>query len=819
MIGRGLRLWQRQPTLVAVALIAGLAVMFYAPLLLGLRTFPDGDFTHHFLPFSIFQQEQLAALRLPLWNPFTYSGHPFLADTQAAVFYPPSNLFLLLTMPWRDAATRLYFLQVEAVVHVILAGVFTYLLLVDLTRVRWAGLLAAITFAFSGYLTGYPPLQLAILRSAIWLPLILLLLLRAIQHPRQVRWWIGAALALSCAFLAGHPQTFLHIAYVSTAWGMTLAWSTWRATRMKPTFPPHHPNTSQPHHYLLGAGLLLTLFFGLTAAQWLPSIEFSRLSVRANTDYTFVSGGFPLQDTWQLLLPGVLSSFSPLYVGVVALGLVCVAIGSWGREIRDWRLEVGSVQRTTVSNLQSPISYTLLTFFICLALIALLLSYGGNSFLYPLFYRVVPGWDLFRGQERAAFLVAFAFSGLAGLGAAAVYTLPLLARRRSALIYGALATGGVYIFGMLWQLAGRSALGNGIYLLIAAGTLLLAMSTALSLWLPGWSRRRSALMLALTTVNLFAANISTNLDAFGPARKTILAPEVVALQDAVAEQSGANLGLPGRVYNEFRAYEDYGMRQHLEDAWGSSPLRLARYALLFDSFPLDRLWRLTGVEHLLTWRRELFEPSTLLGEFPQASDTTYLHRLSEANPRAWLAPTVQVASDDQALHLLADHSFDIERSALLPPESAANPQSLASGESTVQLARPSPNRLRVRVQSEHGGLLVVSENWMPGWRVESVESEQSTVESEQLRLFGLTPFSVQRADLAFVGVPIPAGSHSFELVYWPQSVRVGLWISGATLVTLLALGALWLMRLRREQLDGDRRSLSRTAGAGSEAAQ
>ena len=31
-----------------------LAVLFYLPILLGLRTFPDGDFTHHFLPFSLF---------------------------------------------------------------------------------------------------------------------------------------------------------------------------------------------------------------------------------------------------------------------------------------------------------------------------------------------------------------------------------------------------------------------------------------------------------------------------------------------------------------------------------------------------------------------------------------------------------------------------------------------------------------------------------------------------------------------------------------------------------------------------------------------
>ncbi|MEZ4620333.1 MAG: hypothetical protein R2867_33175 [Caldilineaceae bacterium] len=42
-----------------------LAALFYAPLLLGLRTFPDGDFTHHFLPFSLFQQEAIRTGNCP----------------------------------------------------------------------------------------------------------------------------------------------------------------------------------------------------------------------------------------------------------------------------------------------------------------------------------------------------------------------------------------------------------------------------------------------------------------------------------------------------------------------------------------------------------------------------------------------------------------------------------------------------------------------------------------------------------------------------------------------------------------------------------
>ena len=83
-----------------------------------------------------------------MWNPYTYGGHPFLADVQAAVFYPPANLLLALTLPWTDPAVRLYFLQVEAIVQVALAGVFTCLLAARLTGSRWAGAIGASALPF-----------------------------------------------------------------------------------------------------------------------------------------------------------------------------------------------------------------------------------------------------------------------------------------------------------------------------------------------------------------------------------------------------------------------------------------------------------------------------------------------------------------------------------------------------------------------------------------------------------------------------------------------------------------------------------------------
>jgi hypothetical protein len=762
-----------------------LAAIFYAPLLLGLRTFPDGDFTHHFLPFSLFQQREFLAGRLPLWNPYTYSGHPFLADVQAAVFYPLSNLFLAFTLPWAVSGARLYFLQLEAMFHIALAGFFVYLLLHELTGDRAAALLAGVVFAFSGYLTGYPPLQLAILRTAVWLPLILWLLWRGFHSPQQSRWWWApfghGALAYTSAFLAGHAQAFLYMTYVIAAWVVFL----FAGQLIGGMQRQRGAETRLPH--LLGVALFVVLTAGLSAGQLLPGLEFTRLSVRANVDYAFVSGGFPLQDTWQILLPGVLTQFSPLYIGVVGLGLVGVAVGHWSMGIGRARTS-------------PPIPYTsYLTFFISLSLIALLLSYGDNAFLYPLFYRYAPGWKLFRGQERAAYLVAFGLSMLAGYGAALLPGMEHRRRRRIALTVGALATGGVYSFGLLWQLVGRAAVAPWAYLGIAFVTLALAMAVSLMIWLPGWSRRRSLLLFALAGGNLFWANFTTNLSDFGPARKTILAPEMEALQQAVEAQP-ASLGLPVRVYNEYRIYEDYGMRQEIEDVWGSSPLRLARYAALFDHFPLDRLWQLTGVEYMLTWRRELFEPSALLAEFPQTADTTFLHLLTEPNPRAWLAHQARVVDDEESLRLLADHTFDLETIALLPPEFALAGGIAQPGHSAITLRRLAPNRLHVQVESEHGGLLVLSENWMPGWRVEEAECRAQQMECVNLQspIPNLPPLSVMRANLTFIGVPIPPGQIGFELVYWPESVRFGLWISGGTLAALALVSAWHGWRNKKE---------------------
>ena len=81
---------------------------------------------------------------------------------------------------------------------------------------------------------------------------------------------------------------------------------------------------------------------------------------------------------------------------------------------------------------------------------------------------LLPGWNLFRGQERAAYLVALGLSVLAGYGALAIQVMPQRSRSWWATAFAALAIGATYLFGLLWQLPGRTAISQGQFLAVAA---------------------------------------------------------------------------------------------------------------------------------------------------------------------------------------------------------------------------------------------------------------------------------------------------------------------------------------------------------------
>ena len=85
---------RRRADLVAGAILVTLWAAFFwrflTPVVVDQVSLPAGDFSGQFVAFGAYQAERLWQGEVPLWDPYNNGGLPFLADTQAAVFYPPA---------------------------------------------------------------------------------------------------------------------------------------------------------------------------------------------------------------------------------------------------------------------------------------------------------------------------------------------------------------------------------------------------------------------------------------------------------------------------------------------------------------------------------------------------------------------------------------------------------------------------------------------------------------------------------------------------------------------------------------------------------
>ncbi|MBE7471571.1 MAG: hypothetical protein DPW09_06265 [Anaerolineae bacterium] len=789
--------WSRLDWLILL-IFAVLVVLFYWRILTpnpaDRQSFPPGDFYLQFWAFTTFDVRELSAGRLPLWNPYNFAGSPFWADAQAAVFYPPSLLTLLLSAPWGFSA---FALELEAIAHFWLAAAFMYLFIRQLTSNRAAAVIAALTFTFSGYLTGYPSQQLAVLEADVWLPLILFFLHRANQ--RVSEWRMANGEAASKLIFILHPSSFIPLLLAGLAWGMTLLaghpqsafivgclsliyFLYLRFTIYDLRFTPHASRfTLHASRLILHAALFLLTGLGLAAIQFIPAVEYTLLSVRAEGTYDKMAGGFPLVDVIQFLLPGQVSHYSPLYIGIVGLILALWVVFA------------------------APNRHT--TFWVIVAFVALLISFGGNTFLYTPLYLTIPGFSIFRGQERWAFAVAFSLSVLAGYGFKALTgdrrpetgshsethhasrithhasspprlfaSSPL--RLTAFLFLFSLLLLFLFFFGL--NQTGWTPASPFYGLLGAASLLVILLALAWLLWKFAAERFPAVfttLTAALICFDLFSVNWQTNLYPQPPTWHTQMPAAVAAIKKDAAQTPDE----PYRVYNEFRLYDNYGVPFEIEDLWGASPLRPLRYdQFLAPPMPIERIWELLNVKYVITWRKELYLPSTIIYEEPTEKDITYVHRLNSVGPRAWLVTQAETADDTATLQKIADPNFDRWNVALLEE---IGDWGLEIGETldtthhaprtTPRVSRLTPHASRVtyHVSTPSPALLILSEIHYPGW--------QARVDGQ--------PTSILRAYYTLRAVPVPAGEHTVELTFRPLSFMLGAVISLFSLIIIFAI--------------------------------
>ncbi len=276
------------PSRLIVAIVSFFGIgLFFAEYLIPFRAGGGGlvsipfDLPGYHFPLASYAFQSLKEGRFPLWDPTMYAGMPFIANVQAALFYPGTWLMFAANW-WRD---HLHYLTLEhfTIAHVWLAFFLCYLWLSGLKGLRGlkldplACLLGSSVYALSGYLC--TQLQhFGLVAAYAWFPLALWGIDQAVQQQRwRPLWKVVAASALG--FLAGYPPTWMVFAMIVVVYAL--------AQRSNPLgrFP------------LTGAVILaLIVSLGIAAIQILPAMQISEFR---EPEWRYGSG----VDDWRYFLP------------------------------------------------------------------------------------------------------------------------------------------------------------------------------------------------------------------------------------------------------------------------------------------------------------------------------------------------------------------------------------------------------------------------------------------------------------------------------------------------------------------------------------
>src|SRR5216117_169316 len=180
------------------AVLGVLVVAGFTGIVTGQRTLVFGDYGLFGYPLAYYHRQSFWRGEVPVWNPLSDFGLPFLAQWNTLTCYPLSLIYLLFPLPWSLGFYCLF--------HLFLAGLGMYVLANAWATHRLAAAVAGAAYAFSGLALHCLiwPNNIAALG---WMPWVVLCVDRATQVGGKHI--VIAAAAGAMQMLAGAPEVIL----------------------------------------------------------------------------------------------------------------------------------------------------------------------------------------------------------------------------------------------------------------------------------------------------------------------------------------------------------------------------------------------------------------------------------------------------------------------------------------------------------------------------------------------------------------------------------------------------------------------------------
>lgn len=229
---------------------------------------PISDAFSLFFPWKILEAKLFKQFQLPLWNKYSFSGTPLLADYHSAVLFPPNLLFVI---------SEKYGWGLYVLFSTLFCLASMYIFLGGHVKDKLARAIGAIVFAFSGLMTTWVEFG-----TAIWaigfLPLALYCLDRSTKS-KDKKFLVFLSLAICLLILAGNVQIVIYSVFLISLY----------------IFFEYKQSKLPPFIYIFLGILLAT-------PQLLPTMEFYLRSIRSSEKFSslFDFGLIPLFEATRL---------------------------------------------------------------------------------------------------------------------------------------------------------------------------------------------------------------------------------------------------------------------------------------------------------------------------------------------------------------------------------------------------------------------------------------------------------------------------------------------------------------------------------------
>jgi hypothetical protein len=785
--GTILFIWHRfvQPVPRAAALVLLLLpTLFTGRALFTGRVYDSSDYGYLYRPFSDYAEElgvqvhngvtsdayaQMipwqAAVRYawshhewPLWNPFMLCGDILAAGMQAAPYDPLNVVGLLLPL---DLS-----LTFEASMTYFLAALFAFGFAEKQRAVRSAqraeeagaggGLRAArcelpaasCLFAAAGYMLssamaftiGWAPHT----RSWALLPLVLFAVSRVVREHRPSL----LAIALTLLVLAGHPETMLHVVALGVAWGV------FELVRVR-------QRTLRPIALACGAGILTLL---LTAIFLLPFFE----AVTQTEEWAgrkSTSAGVPGIDG-DLIGRRAATAFLPWYGGT------------------SWKYNIYQLWDTGASRAGSVIFALAFVgiivtwrrsetkFFAILLLICL-----GAAFNAPPLPQILHYIPLFNiaVNDRLSFGAALAASMLAAF---AIDAWPDRGKRLMLIATIVLAIATVLAVPAQIEFDQNRTF---LFEMIATELVPLIVITLLM------RRPRTAAAIAIAFGLLLFQRVNEDGQIYPSMPRKTFYPRLPVL-DAMRGDEPFRITALGEslIPNTSAVY-------HLDDVRGYEAMTYARLVKTFPMWCKLQTVFFNRVDDLKSPFLSLLGVRYALGTIADAPEdgwrivlddhTTRLFENTRALPRVFAPREIRYGGGRDEIVGEVTHWNDFRAVGWIETKEPEQ-HVIANGEATVSTRR-NGSEYAIDVDAHTATWLILTECAWRGWR--------AYIDGHRVR--------THYADVAFLGIYVPAGRHNLRVVYLPESFVIGRAISFATLAAAVIL--LVIRRSRRRGASRD----------------